>query len=141
METKINLYFKDIVIPATLNGSTAAREFLSRLPCVIHASRYEFDICGIMDRPLPRIKEELVTDWHNGDISFDGTYFTILFEHEEESASYGQCANLGPVNCPLSQLEALRGSYDIQIGQNVLHKASSSIQPQCMQFPRTAAKP
>lgn len=115
METKINLHFKDIVIPATLNGSTAAREFLSRLPCVIHASRYEFDICGIMDRPLPRIKEELVTDWHNGDISFDGTYFTILFEHEEESASYGQCANLGPVNCPLSQLEALRGSYDIQI--------------------------
>ena len=38
METKINLHFKDIVIPATLNGSTAAREFLSRLPCVIHAS-------------------------------------------------------------------------------------------------------
>lgn len=115
METKINLHFKDIVIPATLNDSTAAREFLSRLPCVIHASRYDFDICGIMDRPLPRIKEELVTGWHNGDISFDGTYFTILFGHEEESASYGQYANLGTVNCPLSQLEALRGSYNIQI--------------------------
>lgn len=60
-----------------LNDTTAAREFLRRLPCTIRTSRYDFDICGVMEPPLPRIKEEMVTGWRNGDISFDGTYFTI----------------------------------------------------------------
>ncbi len=115
METKINLHFGSTVIPGVLNDSTAARELLAWLPCIIHARRYEFDICGAMDRPLPRIKKELVTGWHNGDISFDGTYFTILFGHEEESASYGLYSNLGRVSCPLSQLKALQVSYDIRI--------------------------
>ena len=115
MKTKIQLHLGDTIIPATLNDSTAAREFIKRLPCTIHASRYEFDICGTLNPPLPRRKEELVTGWHNGDISFDGTYFTILFGHEEESASYGQYANLGSVDCPLSELEKLRGSYNILI--------------------------
>ncbi len=81
MGTKIQLHFGDTVISATLNDSTAAKEFLKRLPCTIHASRYDFDICGVLEKPLPRIKEEIVTGWHNGDISFDGTYFTILFGH------------------------------------------------------------
>lgn len=115
MGTKIQLHFGDTVVPATLNDSTAAKEFLKRLPCTIHASRYDFDICGILEKPLPRLKEEMVTGWHNGDISFDGTYFTILFGHEEESASYGQYANLGAVDCPLSQMEELHGNYDILI--------------------------
>lgn len=115
METKINLHFGNTTIPGVLNDSIAAREFLKRLPCTIHASRYEFDICGTMNPPLPRIKDEMVTGWHNGDISFDGTYFTILFGHEEESASYGLYANLGKVTCPLSQVEALHGSYAIRV--------------------------
>lgn len=115
METQIHLHFGNTMIPGVLNDTAAARELLKRLPCTIHASRYEFDICGVMDRPLPRIKEELVTGWHNGDISFDGTYFTILFGHEEESATYGMYSNLGRVSCPFSQLEALQGSYDIRI--------------------------
>lgn len=115
METKVNLYFGNTVIPGILNETTAAKEFLKRLPCTIHASRYDFDICGIMDRPLPRIQGEMVTGWHNGDISFDGTYFTILFGHEEESASYGLYANLGRITAPLSELETIHGSYDIRI--------------------------
>ena len=67
------------------------------------------------DNPKAAIDEAMVTGWHNGDISFDGTYFSILFGHEEESASYGLYSNLGRVSCPLSQLEALHGSYDIRI--------------------------
>ncbi len=115
MGTKIKMHFGDTVISGTLNDTTAAKEFLEKLPCVISASRYEFDICGIMPWKLSRIPEEMVTGWHNGDISYDGTYFTILFGHEEESAAFGQYANLGTVDCPLSQLEKLHGSYEIKI--------------------------
>ena len=115
MGAKIDLHFGDTMIPGILNDSTAAQELLKRLPCAFRASRFEFDICGVINPPLPRIPEEVVTGWHNGDISFDGTYFTILFGHEEESASYGLYSNLGQVGCPLSQLEALHGSYDIRI--------------------------
>ncbi|HJD24564.1 MAG TPA: hypothetical protein H9694_10560 [Firmicutes bacterium] len=115
METKINLHFGDTIIPGMLNDSTAAQELLKRLPCIIHASRCEFDVCGVLNPPLPRVKEEMVTGWHNGDISFDGTYFTILFGREEESASYGLYSNLGRVSCPLARLEALHGSYDIRM--------------------------
>ena len=48
MGTKIKMHFGDTVIYGTLNDTTAAKEFLEKLPCVISASRYEFDICGIM---------------------------------------------------------------------------------------------
>lgn len=115
MSTKIKLHFGDKIIGGTLNESTAAKEFLKRLPCIIPAGRSEFDICGTLDKPLPRIKEELVEGWHNGDISYDGVYFAILFGHEEESAAYGLYANLGVVDCPLSELEALHGHYDILV--------------------------
>lgn len=115
MSTKINLHFGNKVLSGTLNESTAAKEFLKRLPCTISTMRYEFDICGKMDRPLPRIKNELVSGWHNGDISYDGTYFTILFGHEAESAAYGLYSNLGVVDCPLSEMEALQGHYNILI--------------------------
>ncbi len=47
MGTKIKMHFGDTVISGTLNDTTAAKEFLEKLPCVISASRYEFDICGI----------------------------------------------------------------------------------------------
>ena len=115
MKTKIEMHFGDKIIYGTLNESTAAKEFIKRLPCTISASRAEFDICGTMKKPLPWIKDELVTGWHNGDISFDGTYFAILFGHEEESASYGLYANLGVIDCPLSEMETLHGHYDILV--------------------------
>lgn len=115
METPIFIHFGETVIPGVLNDTKAARELIKRLPCTIRASRYEFDICGVIDPPLPRIPKELVTGWHNGDISFDGTYFTILFGQEEKSASYGMYSNLGRISCPLSQMEALHGDYDILI--------------------------
>lgn len=115
MPTKIKMHFGDKIILGTLNESTAAKEFLKRLPCTIPAGRSEFDICGMMDKPLPRIKEELVTGWHNGDISYDGTYFAILFGHEEESAAYGLYANLGVIDCPLAEMETLHGHYEILV--------------------------
>ena len=47
MGTKIKMHFGDTVIYGTLNDTTAAKEFVEKLPCGIAASRYEFDICGI----------------------------------------------------------------------------------------------
>lgn len=57
MSTKIKMYFGDKIILGTLNESATATEFLKRLPCTIPANRSEFDICGTMERPLPRIRE------------------------------------------------------------------------------------
>ena len=52
METPIFMHFGETVIPGVLNDTKAARELIKRLPCTIRASRYEFDICGVIDPPL-----------------------------------------------------------------------------------------
>lgn len=49
--TRILMHFSSTIIPGILNDSAPARELISRLPYTVHASRYEFDICGVMDKP------------------------------------------------------------------------------------------
>ena len=53
----------------------------------------------------------------NGDIDFatDGNWFTILFDNEENSDSYGYQVNLGKVDSELSVLKNLSGSYEVRI--------------------------
>lgn len=113
--TKINMHFGSKVIPGILNNSEPARELISRLPLTIHASRYEFDVCGVMDEPLSFGNEDLVPGWKNGDIDFTthGDYFTILFDNEENC--YGEFVNLGIIECDPSTMDSLNGSFDILI--------------------------
>ena len=113
--TKINMHFGDTVIPGILNDSEPAREFISRLPYTLRASRYDYDICGVVDVPLSFSDKHLVPGWKNGDIDYTvrGEYFTILFDNEENS--YGEFVNLGVVDCDLAQVSALSGSYDVLI--------------------------
>jgi hypothetical protein len=113
--TKINMHFGSTVIPGILNDSEPARELISRLPYTVHASRYEFDVCGVMHEPLSFGDEDLVPGWKNGDIDFttQGDYFTILFDNEEYC--YGEFVNLGVIDCEPSTMDSLNGSFDILI--------------------------
>lgn len=115
--TKIIMHFGNVVIPATLNDSKAAKALIARLPLRVDVSRYTFDFCGVMEKPLPYTEEEIHYGWLNGDIDFapDGAWFTILFDNEEKSEELDSQVNLGKIDCNLSEIAGLRGSYNVLI--------------------------
>lgn len=115
--TRINMHFGDTVIPGILNDSTTAQAFIDMLPLTVHESRYSHDFCGSMGDFLPFDKEDERFGWLNGDIAI-GTnvpWFTILFDDEEISEQYGNLVNIGVIDCELSAISSLRGSYDVLI--------------------------
>ena len=114
--TKILLHFGDTVIPGVLNDSETARALIAKLPYTQHMSRYSHDFCGVTE-DLPYNEEEEHYGWLNGDIDYatDAPYFTILFEDQDESEIYGSQVNIGVITCPLSDIAALNGRYDVLI--------------------------
>lgn len=114
--TKILLHFGDTVIPGILNDSETAQALIAKLPYTQHMSRYSHDFCGVTEE-LPYSEEEEHYGWLNGDIDYatDAPYFTILFEDQDASEVYGSQVNIGVITCPLSEIAALNGSYDVLI--------------------------
>ena len=114
--TKILLHFGDTVIPGVLNDSETAQALITKLPYTQHMSRYSHDFCGVTE-DLPYDEEEEHYGWLNGDIDYatDAPYFTILFEDQDESEIYGSQVNIGVITCPLADIAALNGSYDVLI--------------------------
>ena len=114
--TKILLHFGDTVIPGVLNDSETAQALIAKLPYTQHMSRYSHDFCGVTE-DLPYDEEEEHYGWLNGDIDYatDAPYFTILFEDQDESEIYGSQVNIGVITCPLADIAALNGSYDVLI--------------------------
>ena len=114
--TKILLHFGDTVIPGVLNDSETARTLIAKLPYTQHMSRYSHDFCGVTE-DLPYNEKEEHYGWLNGDIDYatDAPYFTILFEDQDESEIYGSQVNIGVITCPLADIAALNGSYDVLI--------------------------
>ena len=114
--TKILLHFGDTVIPGVLNDSETARALIAKLPYTQHMSRYSHDFCGVTE-DLPYNEEEEHYGWLNGDIDYatDAPNFTILFEDQDESEIYGSQVNIGVITCPLADIAALNGSYDVLI--------------------------
>lgn len=115
--TKINMHFGNVVIPGTLNDSITAQDLISKLPYTVHVSRYSHDFCGVMGDPLKYKENEVHYGWLNGDIDFatDANYFTILFEDEKKSEQFGYQVNIGKIDCKLSEISKLTGSYDVLI--------------------------
>lgn len=115
--TRINMHFGDTVIPGILNGGETAEALIARLPYTVRMNRYSHDFCGVMKEPLPYREENVHYGWLNGDIDFarDADYFTILFEDEKNSEQYGHQVNIGVIDCELSRIGKLRGSYDVRI--------------------------
>ena len=114
--TKILLHFGETVIPGMLNDSETAQALIAKLPYTQHMSRYSHDFCGVTE-DLPYDEEEEHYGWLNGDIDYatDAPYFTILFEDQDESEIYGSQVNIGVITCPLADIAALNGSYDVLI--------------------------
>jgi hypothetical protein len=114
--TKILLHFGDTVIPGVLNDSETAQALIAKLPYTQHMSRYSHDFCGVTEN-LPYNEDEEHYGWLNGDIDYatDAPYFTILFEDQDESEIYGNQVNIGVITCPLADIAALDGSYDVVI--------------------------
>ena len=125
--TKILLHFGDTVIPGVLNDSETAQALIAKLPYIQHMSRYSHDFCGVTEN-LPYNEEEEHYGWLNGDIDYatDAPYFTILFEDQDESEIYGSQVNIGVITCPLADIAALNGSYDvvIELDENEEEEAS-----------------
>ncbi|MCD7958900.1 MAG: hypothetical protein LUF89_05260 [Ruminococcus sp.] len=115
--TRINMYFGDTVIPGILNDSTTTQAFIEMLPLTVHVSRYSHDFCGSMDDFLPFDEEDERYGWLNGDIAVgtDVPWFTILFADEDISEQYGNLVNIGVIDCELSVISELSGSYDVLI--------------------------
>lgn len=115
--TKIKMHFGDTVIPATLNNSETAQALVAMLPYTVRVNRYSHDFCGVMQNPLPYKEENVHFGWLNGDIDFarDSNYFTILFEDEKNSEQYGHQINIGKIDCELSVISNLQGSFDVRI--------------------------
>lgn len=115
--TRINMHFGDTVIPGILNDSTTSQAFIEMLPLTVGESKYSHDFCGSMGESLPFDKEDERYGWLNGDISI-GTnvpWFTFLFTDEEISEQYGNLVNIGVIDCELSKISDLNGSYDVLI--------------------------
>ena len=114
--TKILLHFGNTVIPGVLNDSETAQALIAKLPYTQHMSRYSHDFCGVTE-DLPYNEEEEHYGWLNGDIDYatDAPYFTILFEDQDASEIYGSQVNIGVITCPLANIAALNGSYDVLI--------------------------
>ena len=114
--TKILLHFGETVIPGMLNDSETAQALIAKLPYTQHMSRYSHDFCGVTE-DLPYNEKEEHYGWLNGDIDYatDAPYFTILFEDQDESEIYGSQVNIGVITCPLADIAALNGSYDVLI--------------------------
>jgi len=115
--TKITMRFGNTVIPGILNDSETTKALIAKLPYTVNVSRYSHDFCGVMDNPLPYSENNVHYGWLNGDIDFarDANYFTILFEGEKKSEQYGHQINIGVIDCELSRISSVQGSYDVLI--------------------------
>ena len=105
------------MIPGILNDSDTAKALIRMLPYTVHMSSYSHDFCGVMPDYLPYNEDEVHYGWLNGDIDYaiDAPYFTILHSDEENSEQYGYQVNIGVMDCELSRLRDLSGSYDVLI--------------------------
>ena len=114
--TKINMYFGDTLITGMLNDSETAKALIEKLPMTQHMSRYSHDFCGVTEE-LPYNEDDVHYGWLNGDIDYalNAPYFTILFEDEDVSEQYGYQVNIGVITCPIADIAALQGSYDVRI--------------------------
>lgn len=115
--TRINLHFGNTVLPGILNDCDTAKALIEMLPYTVHMNSYSHDFCGVMPDELPYNEDEVHYGWLNGDIDYaiNAPYFTILHSDEDNSEQYDYQVNIGVLDCELSQIRNLSGSYDVLI--------------------------
>lgn len=118
--THVTFTIGKTVIPVTLNDSVSAKDLISRLPYTITLQRYPHDFCATMEDPLKYDPKDVHAGWMNGDVDFalTGPYFTILFENQKGSESFGRDqVNIGRIEGPLSQVADLHSDITIKIAR------------------------
>lgn len=75
------------VVKAELNDTVAAKDFMTRCPMTVSGFRSPVDYCCVAESGRFDPKE-MQSGWKNGDISLAGGWFAVLFDGEEDSASY-----------------------------------------------------
>ena len=97
MSTPVMLMVNERVIPAVMNDTHAARDFMKRLPFHITMHRYSVDYCGTAASG-EFDPAETQNGWKNGDISLAGGWFALLFDGEEASQSYNGMMIIGHID-------------------------------------------
>jgi hypothetical protein len=84
LSKQLILEVNELIIPAKLNNSIAARSFAKRLPIDLKGFRSSVDYscnapCTVFD------PTETQSGWQNGDISLSSGWFAIFFDGQEKS--------------------------------------------------------
>ena len=93
---KIKIISGDVVIPAVLNDTVAAKDFESRLPFKVTGNASGIDYCCVAKEGKSD-QAERQSGWKNGDINLAGGWFALLYGGEEESESYTDMMIIGHI--------------------------------------------
>lgn len=104
-KTNVTLTIGSTTIPAVLNDTVAAKEFIKRLPFTVTASKGQYDFCGLAGS-LKYDEAETQAGWKNGDIGYAKGWFALFHSGEEQSESYTSEMIIGHVDD--SYLETIR---------------------------------
>lgn len=94
---KINIIAGDIIIPATLNDTAAARDFETRLPFTVTGNDSGIDYCCVAKEGKSDPGERQ-TGWKNGDINLADGWFALLYGGEEQSQAYKNMMIIGHID-------------------------------------------
>lgn len=99
-ETSITITIDDVVIPAVLNNSVSAQDFIARMPFTVSMTRGTADFYASLEEPFQYDESDVHNGWKNGDIGFDygGNYLTIFHSGEDTSEEYENQITLGHIS-------------------------------------------
>lgn len=86
----------DVVIPAVLNNTVAAKDFETRLPFTVSGFDSGTDYCCTASEGKCDDKERQ-DGWKNGDINIANGWFSILYAGEEKSKQYKNLMIIGHI--------------------------------------------
>lgn len=114
-QTAVTVKMVGTEIPAVLNTTLAAREFIKRLPFTITVSKSEFDFCGSAGT-LRSDPDEHQVGWENGDIGYNRGWFALFHSGEEQSSSYTNEMIIGHIDDSyIETLRSMDGSLEITV--------------------------
>lgn len=114
-KTNVILTIGNTTIPAVLNDTVAAKEFIKRLPFTVAASKGQYDFCGSAGS-LKYDETETQAGWKNGDIGYARGWFALFHSGEEQSKSYTSEMIIGHIDdtC-LNAVRSLKGTVRITV--------------------------
>ena len=118
-QTEITIKIGDLKIPAVLNNTLTATEFIKRLPFRLAVSKSNLDFCGAVSS-LPSKASEQQAGWKNGDIGYGRGWFALFHSGEEQSSSYTNEMIIGYIDKDyIEVLRDMTGTIEIIVEQEI----------------------